>query len=211
MNDFVKFLNKKKNKTIEIIEAKKKVEEKNKTDEKNDSIKDFLNNLNTTSQVKKKNNEDNKKSNKEISNKSIETNKINNTNKINETNENNDSYENKELYNCTKQYYKYINSKGIKKEVPILMKKKLEDLKKMEENLKFKVKKFSTTTQKSNIEHFFKNILEENLVEVKLIKNDSQFTGEIILECKNNDDSKNILLNKKYYYDNSKLKIKPYS
>lgn len=211
MNDFVKFLNKKKNKTIEIIEAKKKVEEKNKTDEKNDSIKDFLNNLNTTSQVKKKNNEDNTKSYKEISNKSIETNKINNINKTNETNENNDSYENKELYNCTKQYYKYINSKGIKKEVPILMKKKLEDLKKMEENLKFKVKKFSTTTQKSNIEHFFKNILEENLVEVKLIKNDSQFTGEIILECKNNDDSKNILLNKKYYYDNSKLKIKPYS
>lgn len=208
MNDFVKFLNKKKNKTIE---TKKKDVDKNKTDDKNDSIKDFLGKLNTTSQVKKKNNEDSTKSYKEISNKPIETNKINKINITNETNENKDSYDNKELYNCTKQYYKYINSKGIKKEVPILMKKKLEDLKKMEENLKFKVKKFSITTQKSNIEHFFKNILEENLIEVKLIRNDSQFTGEVILECKNNDEAKNTLLNKKFYYDNSKLKIKPYS
>ncbi len=224
-NKFISFLNKKKikqggdernDKVNNINEADKgfvvknrklsdeEVNENNENKENNADIKNFLSSFYSTKTQEKPS----------ATTISSNSNVKNNENEAAQE-------EREEIKAMAKQYYKYLNKKGIAKEMPILMKKQL-NIKEMpinkpfnkEENIKeekylwFQMKKFPLDSTKEKIKEFLLSIFDTDLHKVKRLKDQSnEFNGIIHIEITNNEEAISKLTSKKHYYEKNKLKI----
>lgn len=213
--DFVEFLNKKKTKIGTEKSQPSKITKEVENPDNNGSLKFLLSKLegkvfgeeNSKSKVKKPQPEKQK----------IPVSKV----ELKESTETDGNLE--EVKHNLKQFYKQKLEKGDIDEIPLKMKEvlkvkqekkdkftpKLETEEIHTETVVYQVKRFATTETKDDLRNFFIGVIgEDNFIKIKLMKNENkEFTGIVLLEVMNNEDSNSKLTSSRVIYKTKKLKI----